>query len=133
MKKLILLIFTFFTVTLSVFTEEVNKEKLENPILFQSLEHSIELAKEKPTVLFFKADWCPSCTAAAKNFEKNKDLLKDVNLIVVNYDKSGDLQIKYGVTYQHTFVQISPTGEALVKWNGGSTDKLLSTIKGDVK
>jgi hypothetical protein len=48
---------------------------------------------------------------------------------LVDYDNSKDLQKKYGVTYQHTFVQIDENGEALSKWNGGDVDKLLSTVR----
>ncbi len=128
MKKSVLIILVIFNIALNVLAVDVKSKPSENPIPFKSLESSIELAKVKPTVLFFKADWCPTCIAAAKDFEKNRELLKDVNLVVVNYDKSRDLQKKYGVTYQHTFVQISTKGDALVKWNGGSTDKLLKSI-----
>lgn len=55
--------------------------------------------------------------------------LDGVNLIVVDYDKSDDLKMKYNITYQHTFVQISPKGDVLAQWNGGGTDELLSMIK----
>lgn len=34
----------------------------------------------------------------------------------------------YGVTYQHTFVQIDENGDALAKWNGGDVEKLLSNV-----
>lgn len=96
---------------------------------FVDLDKAILMAEEKPTVLFFHASWCPSCKSARKDFEGNFSRLEGVNLLLVDYDDSKDLQNKYGVTYQHTFVQISPSGDALVKWNGGGTDVLLEKIQ----
>lgn len=96
---------------------------------FSDIDEAMMQAKTKPTVLFFAASWCPTCQGARADFEANLDKLEDINLLVVDYDHSAELQKKYGVTYQHTFVQISPEGEALVKWNGGATDDLLMKIK----
>ena len=95
---------------------------------FRSLDHARELAAEKPTVLSFNASWCPSCKGAVRDFEANEVEIRDYYLVYVDYDSSDDLQEKYGVTYQHTFVQISPEGEAIAKWNGGGTDELLNKI-----
>jgi thiol-disulfide isomerase/thioredoxin len=96
---------------------------------FKDLDQVKRLATVKPTVLFFKASWCPSCVSAAKRFGEDSEELKDVNLVVVDFDKSGELKVKYGVTYQHTFVQVSSDGSSIVKWNGGATDKLLTSIE----
>ena len=40
-----------------------------------------------------------------------------------------DLAKKYGITYQHTFVQVDAQGKELTKWNGGQTDELVTNIK----
>ena len=40
-----------------------------------------------------------------------------------------DLAKKYGITYQHTFVQIDSQGKEVTKWNGGQTDELAANIK----
>ncbi|HAK46214.1 MAG TPA: hypothetical protein DCO79_09905 [Spirochaeta sp.] len=93
--------------------------------------HAMMLAESKPTVLFFNASWCPSCKSAVRDFEKNMDDLAGINLVLVDYDNSDDLQKKYGVTYQHTFVQIDSEGESLVKWNGGDIKELLEKIVKD--
>ena len=63
------------------------------------------------------------------DFEANEAELADYYLIFVDYDSSEDLQMKYGVTYQHTFVQIDTDGNALTKWNGGGTAELLTKVK----
>ncbi|WP_319478574.1 thioredoxin family protein [Marispirochaeta aestuarii] len=96
---------------------------------FRSLDHARELAAEKPTVLFFNASWCPSCKGAVRDFEANEVEIRDYYLVYVDYDSSDDLQEKYGVTYQHTFVQIDPEGKAVTKWNGGGTVEFLNKVK----
>ncbi len=103
-------------------------EDMETFITYKDPDQAMMLAGEKPTVLFFNASWCPTCKAAREDFTAHKDSLKGINLVLVDYDNSDDLQIKYGVTYQHTFVQIDSTGRALTKWNGGGTDELLMNV-----
>ena len=87
-------------------------------------------------VLYFYANWCPTCIPANADFEKNVSMLPaDLTVIRVNYndpdtDKEGKaLATKYGITYQHTFVQIDADGNELTKWNGGATKELLAKIK----
>lgn len=109
--------------------EQTQNTSTEPFIEFQNLEHAQLIAAEGPTVLFFFASWCPSCRSAREEFTSRADELKSLNIILVDYDNSTDLKKKYGVTYQHTFVQIDETGEAIIKWNGGSTDKMLSTVQ----
>ncbi len=96
---------------------------------YQNLEQAKMIASEAPTVLFFYASWCPTCRSAREEFNERQDELKHINIILVDYDNSDDLQKKYGVSYQHTFVQIDENGEAIIKWNGGATDSLLSNVK----
>lgn len=87
-------------------------------------------------VLFFYANWCPTCRPANESFTNNvAQLPDDVTLIRVNYNDSDtdqtekDLAKKYGVTYQHTFVQIDSEGNKVAIWNGGEIDELLSKLK----
>ena len=40
-----------------------------------------------------------------------------------------ELAKKYGITYQHTYVQIDSAGKELTKWNGGGAAELLVNIK----
>lgn len=84
-------------------------------------------AHEK-TVLFFHADWCPSCRAADAGIKKG-GLPADIAVLKVNYDDSEDLKKKYGVTYQHTFVQVDAQGNLIKKWSGGSTvDDIIEAV-----
>lgn len=87
-------------------------------------------------VLFFYASWCPTCIPADAAFSANSGMIPDdVTLIRVNYNdpetdqEEKDLARKYGITYQHTFVQIDSAGKEIAKWNGGQIDELLSNLR----
>lgn len=87
-------------------------------------------------VLFFYANWCPTCRPADESFRENQSQIPgDLTVIRINYnDTETDedekaLAQKYGITYQHTFVQIDSAGNQVTKWNGGQIDELLSNIQ----
>ncbi len=91
---------------------------------------------DKRRVLYFYASWCPTCRPADADFEKNSSKIpEDMVVIRVNYNdpetdqEEKDLAKKYGITYQHTFVQVDSAGTEITKWNGGQTDELLANIK----
>jgi thiol-disulfide isomerase/thioredoxin len=106
-----------------------DKSEMASPLLdFINMEKSMILAESSPTVLFFYANWCPSCQAVEKDITMNASDLEGINLIKVDYDDSKELQKKYGVTSQHTFIQIDPAGEALAKWNGGGSKEILENL-----
>lgn len=92
---------------------------------FPGLEMAQKTAEDTPTVLFFHASWCPTCKAAMKDLEMNLSMLEGIQIYIVDYDTTKDLQKKYGVTYQHTFVQIDSMGKNITTWNGGGTDEIL--------
>ena len=91
----------------------------------------IAFAKEGKVVLFFNASWCPTCKAVDADIKASlKDIPADTLIMSVDYDSSKDLKVKYGVTTQHTFVQVDANGSSLNKWVGGDTlEKVLSNIK----
>lgn len=73
-------------------------------------------------VLFFNAGWCPTCKRTVANLESDPASISgDLTIVSVDYDSAGDLKQRYGVTYQHTFVQIDADGEQLAKWSGSET------------
>ena len=93
-------------------------------------------AAGKRRVLYFYANWCPTCRPADADFQKNTSQIpEDVILIRVNYNDSDTdaeekaLAEKYGITYQHTFVQIDADGNEVTKWNGGQIKELLINVK----
>ncbi len=82
-------------------------------------------------VLFFRASWCPTCRAIDADIKANLSKIpSDLAILDVNYDDSSSLKQKYGVTYQHTFVQVDKDGNLIKKWSGSPT---LSTLVAEVK
>ena len=86
-------------------------------------------AESGQVVLFFNAKWCPSCQAANANFQKEQ-LPDNLTILSLDYDKNHDLKKKYGVTHQHTFVQVDADGNQIKKWSGSNsvdqvTDQLV--------
>lgn len=83
---------------------------------------------DSDVVLFFNASWCPTCQEAAANFE-SESFPAGLTVVSVDYDDSEDLKQKYGVTYQHTFVQVDPAGKQLAKFTGSTT---LAEVEGQL-
>jgi thiol-disulfide isomerase/thioredoxin len=80
------------------------------------------LANDGNVVLFFRASWCPSCKAVDADIKSNlTDIPSDLTILDVNYDTETALKQKYGVTYQHTFVQVDAEGNQIAKWSGSPT------------
>lgn len=80
----------------------------------------IARAKEGKVVLFFRASWCPTCRALDSNIRANlEDIPGGLSILHVDYDNSTALKQKYGVTYQHTLVQVDASGNQITKWTGG--------------
>ena len=97
---------------------------------------AFEQAADKRRVLFFYASWCSTCRPADANFQQNiESIPEDVLLLRVNYndnDTDNDekaLAAVYGITYQHTFVQVDAEGNEVSKWNGGQINELLANLK----
>jgi len=100
--------------------------------------HASELAEAQSPrrILFFYASWCPTCIPADKILASSQSSLpSDVIIYRLNYNDTDtdqvekDLAKKYGVTYQHTYVQIDESGEVVTKWNGGALSELLANLK----
>jgi thiol-disulfide isomerase/thioredoxin len=105
------------------------EEERENGLLdFTDLETARMVAEKGPAVLFFYADWCPLCRADLEELRSNTAKLDGVTVIVVDYDEENDLKKKYGITYQHTYVQIDTDGERLAIWNGGGISGILENV-----
>jgi len=92
-------------------------------ILLASANHDV--------VLFFKANWCPTCRAVDVDIRTNLSKIPSgLTILDVDYDNSTLLKQKYGVTYQHTFVQVDKDGNLIKKWSGSPT---LTALVAEVK
>lgn len=96
---------------------------------------ALTAASTSRIVLFFYANWCPTCRPTDAEFKANSSQIPPgVTVIRVNYNDTEtdqtekDLAKDYGVTYQHTFVQIDSSGAALTKWNGGGIAQLRANL-----
>ena len=80
-------------------------------------------------VYFFHASWCPTCRAAEKVIVRD-GIPEGLTVVKVDYDSETDLRRRYGVTTQHTFVQVDPQGAELAKWTGseGGAEILAKTV-----
>lgn len=110
-----------------MFTSNVNHIPLQRD--FTTLRDAQLAAQSGPTVLFFKANWCGTCTDAQFDLNKNIGTLpSNTTIITVDYDTERSLKTKYAVTTQHTWVIIDTTGNQLDTWVGGATDELNAHI-----
>lgn len=94
-------------------------------------EDKIAKAETGDVVIFFHASWCPSCRGLNSDIEENLSTIPaGVTILKADYDKETELKKKYGVTTQHTLVQVDKDGNIIKKWSGGSKlDNLLSQIQ----
>lgn len=91
----------------------------------------IARAENGDVVLFFHASWCPSCRGLNSNIEANReDIPSNLTILKTDYDTNTALKQKYGVTTQHTLVQVDKDGNLIKKWSGGGT---LTSIVSQVK
>ena len=52
-----------------------------------------------------------------------------MRILLVDFDTATDLKQKYGVTLQHTLVQVDSSGEAIEQWHLTRTlDELLDSL-----
>lgn len=88
-------------------------------------------AEDGDVVLFFRASWCPTCRALDADIRENmSDIPADVTILDVDYDEYSDLKQQYGVTTQHTLVQVDSEGNEIAKWVGSSTlDDVLAKVE----
>ena len=83
--------------------------------------NTLAMAQKGRTVLFFHASWCPTCRTADADIVKNLSAIPaGVTILKTDYDTEVALKQKYGVTSQHTFVEIDSKGVMVQKWSGGN-------------
>lgn len=81
-------------------------------------------------LLFFKANWCPSCRALdADILAHMADIPAGVEIYTVDYDTATALKRQYGITRQHSIIEIRADGTATSDITHGLTlNDVLSTL-----
>lgn len=81
--------------------------------------YSADTAKyaDSKVVLFFTAPWCPTCQETNKNLDAD-GAPAGLTVVRVDYDSETDLKKQYGVTVQHSFVQVDGAGKKQKAWTG---------------
>ena len=81
------------------------------------------------TVIYFHADWCPTCVKLEKNIQAGT-IPNDINILVADFDTSKELKKKYGITSQTTLISVTPEGELIKKWVWGDLDTIIEMLEG---
>lgn len=95
-------------------------------------EQNLESAKRTGrSVLFFAATlWCQTCAELDKEIkERSQELPSDVTMLKVDYDNDREMKRKWGVTTQHTLIQLDNGGNEINRWIGGNFDALIANLK----
>src|SRR3989338_2996280 len=91
----------------------------------------LALAASGDVLLFFHAAWCPICRGIESEIKADMSTIPDgVHILKVDYDTAIALRQKYGVTVQHTFVQVDVSGNAVQKFSDASNlSQVLSRVQ----
>jgi len=77
------------------------------------------LAAGETNILFFHADWCPSCRGLENDLNANLGAIPaGVNILKLDYDSETELKREYGVIRQHTLVVVDGDGNEVRKLTG---------------
>lgn len=79
----------------------------------------LALAQNGTVVLFFHANWCPSCRSLENDINANLGSIPaDTHILKLDYDTQTELKKKYGVVRQHTLVVVNADGSEVKKITG---------------
>jgi len=79
----------------------------------------LALAQNGTVVLFFHAQWCPSCRGLEDDINAQLgDIPTNVHILKLDYDTETELKRKYGVVRQHTLVVVDANGNEIKKLTG---------------
>ena len=94
-------------------------------------EEKLALAESGDVLLFFHAEWCPICRSIEREITADPSAIPiGVHILKVDYDTAIALRQRYGVTVQHTFVQVDHMGSFVQKFSDAMT---LAAVLGRVQ
>lgn len=112
----------------------INSKKLANNyFVFERSEYEKAKAANRPILLFFYANWCPTCARQEPINVATFNNLGQTNLISfrVNYNDTDtskeeeDLAKEFGVPYQHNFYLLNQSGEQISHFQGQTSEEML--------
>lgn len=84
---------------------------------YSEAEFTSAVERNDRIVLSFSADWCSTCQALKRNL--NNGVIPDgLTILELDYDTEDEMKQMYGVTFQHTLVEIDANGNSVKKWAG---------------
>lgn len=111
--------------------EDSDMEEGQVAGVYTEYSEDLVASAEGDVVLFFHANWCPTCRGLDKALnEELGDIPESLTILKTDYDNETLLKQKYGINIQHTLVQVDNDGEMITKWTGGSNlDDILSKLQ----
>lgn len=90
-------------------SEEADRETAYSAAVYT--DNQAVLAESGPKVIYFHADWCPTCRALEERVNKTLSEFPDGTKIVkVNYDTEKELKKQYGIKVQTSLVILDESG-----------------------
>lgn len=119
----------------------INATKLAtNYFVYDKSEFEKAKAANRPILLFFYANWCPTCARQEPINVATFNSLSNSNVIAfrVNFNDSDTsveeeaLAEQFGVTYQHTFFTLNSKGEQVEKFLGDTSSEKLKNYLAEI-
>lgn len=109
--------------------EESTAPSVDKVLTYSESNLDKALATGNKVVLYFAADWCPTCRALDTELkDKVSEIPDDLIIVRADYGTENELSKKYEVTYQHTFVWLDKDEEQIKKWQGGGLKLIKQQI-----
>jgi len=81
-------------------------------------------------LLYFYADWCPTCRALNKELiDKASEIPENLTILKIDYDTEKELKLKHEITIQHTLIQLDQNQSEVTRWIGGGVATLLQQLE----
>lgn len=94
-------------------------------VIFTTLAAAQALAAKGPVVLFFASDWGAASQKDLRDINANGLTMKDVTVVVVDYDRDAAVRRQFGVAGEDTFLLIDRSGKKLGVWTGGGVAQII--------
>ncbi len=80
-----------------------------------SAERFAQLQGSERFMLFFHADWCPTCRILEARLKSDLSILNGHTVLEANYDREAELKKEYGVNVQTTVIFFNEDGSVAEK------------------